>query len=168
MKQDKESGYVEVELKGPKGKGNLVIRRKLTAASNSSSFTLNGQPATGKEIAAKMLELNVQVGNLWYACVTLCSGYYLSLLSSNSSFLPQDRVSEFAAMTPQQLLRETERAAGDERLTSWHETLIAAGRDLKQMEEVVFYILWVLILSLMIPSVHQRRGRTVKAETGSK
>ena len=53
-----------------------------------------------------------------------------------SSFLPQDKVSEFAAMTPQQLLRETQRAAGDERLTSWHDTLISAGKDLKAMQTV--------------------------------
>jgi hypothetical protein len=53
-----------------------------------------------------------------------------------SSFLPQDKVSEFAAMTPQQLLRETQRAAGDERLTSWHDTLISTGKDLKVMQTV--------------------------------
>ena len=39
-------------------------------------------------------------------------------------------------MTPQQLLRETQRAAGDERLTSWHDTLISTGKDLKVMQMV--------------------------------
>jgi structural maintenance of chromosomes protein 5 len=43
-----------------------VVRRNLTAKSKGSSFTLNGSSATGTEIKAKMAELNVQVGNLWY------------------------------------------------------------------------------------------------------
>ncbi len=41
-------------------------------------------------------------------------------------------------MTSQQLLRETQRAAGDERLTSWHDTLINTGRDLRAVQEVSF------------------------------
>ncbi|GLB34268.1 putative P-loop containing nucleoside triphosphate hydrolase protein [Lyophyllum shimeji] len=114
VKNNTDSGYIEIELKGRKGEGNLVIRRTLSATSKSSSFTLNGRSASGKEIANKMAELNVQVGNL-------------------CSFLPQDKVSEFAQMTPQQLLRETQRAAGDERLTSWHDTLIDAGKELKTL-----------------------------------
>jgi hypothetical protein len=53
-----------------------------------------------------------------------------------SSFLPQDKVSEFAHMSPQQLLRETQRAAGDPRLTNWHDTLIIAGKEMAQLAEV--------------------------------
>lgn len=53
-----------------------------------------------------------------------------------SSFLPQDKVSEFAQMTPQQLLRETQRAAGDVNLTTWHDTLITAGKELKNIQDV--------------------------------
>lgn len=61
-----DSGHIEIELKGPKGKSNLVIRRNLSAKSKGSSFTLNGTVATGKEITSRMADLNVQVGNLWY------------------------------------------------------------------------------------------------------
>lgn len=39
-------------------------------------------------------------------------------------------------MTPAQLLRETQRAAGDERLSAWHETLINAGKEAREMQEV--------------------------------
>ncbi|KAF8967457.1 P-loop containing nucleoside triphosphate hydrolase protein [Flammula alnicola] len=113
-----KSGYIEIELKGPRGQRNLVIRRNLNSLSKSSSFTLNGAAATGNEIKAKMAELNVQVGNL-------------------CSFLPQDRVSEFAAMSSQELLRETQRAAGDENLTKWHDTLISAGKDLKTIQQTI-------------------------------
>ena len=39
-------------------------------------------------------------------------------------------------MSPQQLLRETQRAAGDTRLTNWHDTLISAGKEMAQLVEV--------------------------------
>lgn len=41
-------------------------------------------------------------------------------------------------MTPQQLLRETQRAAGDTNLTKWHDTLIASGKELKTIQEVMY------------------------------
>ena len=53
-----------------------------------------------------------------------------------STFLPQDRVAEFARMSPQHLLRETQRCAGNENLTAWHDTLIQSGKDLKQLQDV--------------------------------
>ena len=53
-----------------------------------------------------------------------------------STFLPQDRVTEFARMSPQQLLRETQRAAGDENLINWHDTLIKAGKESKTLQLV--------------------------------
>ena len=65
VKNDKEAGYIEIELKGAKGEKNLVIRRNLSAKSKGSTFTLNGTSATGKEITNRMRKLNVQVGNLW-------------------------------------------------------------------------------------------------------
>ncbi|KAG2138085.1 uncharacterized protein EDB93DRAFT_1106448 [Suillus bovinus] len=116
VKHGKESGYIEIELKGAKGQKNLVIRRNLSAKSKGSTLTLNGQSCTGKEITNRMAKLNVQVGNL-------------------CSFLPQDKVSEFAQMTPQQLLRETQRAAGDVNLSNWHDTLITAGKELKDLQD---------------------------------
>ncbi|KZT02149.1 P-loop containing nucleoside triphosphate hydrolase protein [Laetiporus sulphureus 93-53] len=104
-----DSGYIEIELKGPKGKANLVIRRSLNARTKSSTFTLNGQSATGREINNRMAD----------------------------TFLPQDKVSEFAQMTPQQLLRETQCAAGNANLTAWHDTLISSGRELKSIQELL-------------------------------
>ncbi|KAI0677714.1 P-loop containing nucleoside triphosphate hydrolase protein [Trametes maxima] len=118
VKQNKDEGFVEIEMKGAKGKVNLIIRRNIQKKSKSAPFTLNGRSVSGKEINARMAELNVQVGNL-------------------CAFLPQDRVAEFARMTPQQLLKETQRAAGNENLTSWHETLISSGKELRQVQELV-------------------------------
>jgi structural maintenance of chromosomes protein 5 len=53
-----------------------------------------------------------------------------------SSFLPQDKVSEFAAMSPSDLLKETQRAAGDKNLTKWHQTLVESGKGLRKLQEV--------------------------------
>lgn len=39
-------------------------------------------------------------------------------------------------MTPQTLLKETQRAAGNENLTTWHEALIKSGQELKELEAV--------------------------------
>ncbi|KIP10370.1 hypothetical protein PHLGIDRAFT_101267 [Phlebiopsis gigantea 11061_1 CR5-6] len=113
-----EEGHIEIELKGANGQPNLVIKRTLSARSKANQFYMNGKHASGKEVAGRMQELNVQVSNL-------------------CSFLPQDKVAEFARMSPQQLLRETQRAAGNASLTSWHDTLIETGKDFKNMKEHV-------------------------------
>ncbi|KAJ3553657.1 hypothetical protein NM688_g3492 [Phlebia brevispora] len=116
VKIDTEHGATEIELKGPKGKRNIVIRRELKKGSKSSQFFINGQKATAKEVSARIQELNVQVSNL-------------------CSFLPQDKVAEFARMSPQELLRETQLAAGNSHLTAWHDLLIEKGKELKKMRE---------------------------------
>ncbi|KAJ4478957.1 hypothetical protein J3R30DRAFT_3657097 [Lentinula aciculospora] len=118
VKNGTSEGHIEIELKTPLSKPNLVIHRKLAAHSRSSTFMLNGKNATGKEVSQRMAELGVQVGNL-------------------CSFLPQDKVSEFAMMSPQQLLKETQKAAGDTNLTSWHETLIDAGKENSLIKEKI-------------------------------
>lgn len=118
VKGSTDSGHIEIELKGPAGESNLIIRRNLVSKNKTSTFTLNGNSATGKEISDRMQELNVQVGNL-------------------CSFLPQDKVSEFAAMSPQQLLKETQRAAGDRNLSDWHQTLIEEGKELRAIQELL-------------------------------
>ncbi len=60
-------GYIEIKLKGKIGKKNLVVSRNLSSSSKGSTYSLNGQSPTGREVTQKMNELNVQVGNLWYA-----------------------------------------------------------------------------------------------------
>ena len=70
MKQTKQKGYIEIELKGHPGKSNIVIRRELTEGSRTTSFTINGKSAVGKDVNATIAQLNIQVGNLWYATKT--------------------------------------------------------------------------------------------------
>lgn len=65
VKLGKDDGHIEIELKGIKGKPNLVIKRILNARKKTNHFTINGVSATGNEINQRMQELNVQVTNLW-------------------------------------------------------------------------------------------------------
>ena len=53
-------------------------------------------------------------------------------------FLPQDRVCEFAKMTPTQLLEETEKAVGDPELSRQHHFLIEKTEELRKLEVVMF------------------------------
>ncbi|KAJ7183001.1 hypothetical protein C8R43DRAFT_1145589 [Mycena crocata] len=115
-----DRAHIEIELKSPSGQQNLVIKRSFNAEAKNtgSSFLMNGRAASGREVTERVARLNVQVGNL-------------------CSFLPQDKVSSFAAMSPTELLRETQRAAGDEGLERWHNTLIEAGKELKGLTETI-------------------------------
>lgn len=55
---------------------------------------------------------------------------------SDSSFLPQDKVAEFARMSPQELLKATEDAAGDKGLKKWHEKLTEYGKEVTKLAQV--------------------------------
>ncbi|CAE6471716.1 unnamed protein product [Rhizoctonia solani] len=118
VKNGKKDGFVEIELKGPAGEPNVIIKRTLTSLNKSSKFFLNGEATGLREIKIKLAELNVQVTNL-------------------CAFLPQDKVSEFANMNPQKLLQETQRAAGHPNLTQWHESLIENSKELKTAREIL-------------------------------
>jgi hypothetical protein len=70
-------------------------------------------------------------------------------------------------MSPQQLLRETQRAAGDANLTNWHDTLISAGKDLKQMMQVGHYTC-PTTLELILVQDNQRGRRYFETDGRSK
>ncbi|GAA5846580.1 hypothetical protein JCM9279_006751 [Rhodotorula babjevae] len=110
-----ESTWIELELKGKPGENNLVVRRYLSRDSDKTRFELDGAEATSKAVMEQMEELQVQVGNL-------------------CTFLPQDRVASFAMMTPPELLRETQRAAGNQNLSDWHNVLIKEYKHLKESQ----------------------------------
>lgn len=71
---------------------------------NKSVFTLNGGPATGKAVQTLASSFNIQIDNL-------------------CQFLPQDKVVEFAQMSPIELLGSTQRAAAGSDMTKMHEEL---------------------------------------------
>ncbi|KAE9398691.1 hypothetical protein BT96DRAFT_1105597 [Gymnopus androsaceus JB14] len=83
-------GALRLCSKSPCGKPNLIIHRKIVAKNNTSLFVHNGKNRTGREASSRMAESGVQVGNF-------------------CSFLRQEKVSEFAMISSQQLLVETQK-----------------------------------------------------------
>ncbi|KAG5440223.1 hypothetical protein PCANB_001793 [Pneumocystis canis] len=104
IKFGSEMAHIEIELKGSKDCSNTLISRTIYL-NNTSTWELNGISSNFKHIKEKMDELNIQINNL-------------------CQFLPQDKVSEFAQLTPEKLLRETERAVGDPEMLYQHDKLI--------------------------------------------
>lgn len=105
-----------VGLRGRPECGFLAIRRVLTSAADEgrrrshTDWLVNGQPVRHRDIQALVRWFNIQIDNL-------------------CQFLPQDRVAEFARMTPVELLLETEKAAAAPEVAEMHQTLVALRRE---------------------------------------
>ncbi|KAJ1948966.1 Structural maintenance of chromosomes protein 5, partial [Linderina pennispora] len=93
VKHGHESGSIEITLAGKDGSGPVRIRRDINHQNNTSSWKLNGRAATFSEVSSMTKSMHIQVNNL-------------------CQFLPQDRVVEFSKMSPQELLKETQKALG--------------------------------------------------------
>ncbi|WFD43035.1 Structural maintenance of chromosomes protein 5 [Malassezia psittaci] len=115
VKLGHQQGWVEIELQGLQDGPNLTVRRVLFRESNSSDWMLNGRMASAREVHEAISQFHIEVGNL-------------------CTFLPQDRVADFASMTPARLLQETQHAAGDARLSEWHADLIIHGQQLSTIK----------------------------------
>jgi hypothetical protein len=106
-----EDATIELELKSKNdSEPNLIIERKIFRKDNRSDWQVNGKKATGQQVQAKVDDFNINIGNL--CC-----------------FLPQDKVADFARMAPPELLKETQKAAGVDGMTQWHDKLIGYGRQ---------------------------------------
>ncbi|KAK0530042.1 Structural maintenance of chromosomes protein 5 [Tilletia horrida] len=110
VKQGYDTGSIEVELKGKPGQRNLKIRREISRKDNQSDWYIDGQKTTQKEVHARVNALDIKIDNL-------------------CSFLPQDKVADFARMAPPQLLKEVQKAAGEGDLIEQHEKLTELGRE---------------------------------------
>ncbi|KAF2745842.1 structural maintenance of chromosomes protein 5 [Sporormia fimetaria CBS 119925] len=105
VKHGSAEATIEIELaSAAKHTPNHVIRRKIRKEGNKSQFIINGQQSNQKNVVTLAKSLAIQIDNL-------------------CQFLPQDRVVEFASLTPIALLRETLRAAASEEMVQWHDDL---------------------------------------------
>ncbi|KAM4065092.1 AAA domain-containing protein [Hirsutella rhossiliensis] len=119
VKHGKDTATIEIELqKRPKDRSNHVVRVQIRREQNSQKWWLNGKEATQKAIQSLMHSLKIQVDNL-------------------CQFLPQDRVVEFAACTPIDLLHETLRAAAPEAMLEWQKQLQDLHKDKKDLAQTV-------------------------------
>ena len=117
VKHGTHEAMIEIELcgDGKKFRQNPVIRCLIKRESNKSQYSINGKPANKKQVLALARSLSIQVDNL-------------------CQFLPQDKVVEFAAMTPVELLRSTQRAIASPEMIEWHEQLKELRKSQRQLE----------------------------------
>ncbi|PSS26478.1 Structural maintenance of chromosomes protein [Actinidia chinensis var. chinensis] len=117
VKRGEETGYIKISLRGNTKEERLTIMRKIDTR-NKSEWLFNGKSAPKKDVIEVIQQFNIQINNL-------------------TQFLPQDRVCEFAKLTPVQLLEETEKAVGDPQLPVQHRALIDKSGELKKLERTV-------------------------------
>ncbi|CAN0917296.1 Structural maintenance of chromosomes protein 5 [Linum grandiflorum] len=117
VKRGEDSGYIKITLKGSSNNEKITITRKIDTR-NKSEWLFNGKLVSKKEVSQVIQRFNIQVNNL-------------------TQFLPQDRVCEFAKLSPVQLLEETEKAVGDPQLPIQHCALVEKSRELKNIELAV-------------------------------
>ncbi|KAI0542748.1 P-loop containing nucleoside triphosphate hydrolase protein [Xylaria digitata] len=116
VKHGEESATIEVELqKRPNDRANHTIRVQINREDNGRRWWLNGKESTHKAIQELTRKLRIQIDNL-------------------CQFLPQDKVAEFAGLTPTRLLEETLRAAAPEEILDWQLELKTLHKDHKEMK----------------------------------
>ncbi|XP_070543706.1 structural maintenance of chromosomes protein 5-like [Ptychodera flava] len=123
VKYGHNSAVLEVELCNP-AEGNTVIRREITRQGNTSTWRVNGRVTTLREVEETVKNHDIQLANL-------------------CQFLPQDKVAEFAKMSKEDLLENTEKSVGQPELYEYHQklkdsrkkeiALIKAHRDDKEL-----------------------------------
>ncbi|KAF4465110.1 structural maintenance of chromosome (SMC) [Fusarium albosuccineum] len=119
VKHGKDTATIEIELyKRPKDRKNFVVKVQIRREQNTQKWWLNGKESNHKTIQVLMRKFKIQVDNL-------------------CQFLPQDRVVEFAACTPVDLLHETLRAAAPEEMLDWQKQLQDLHKDKKEVAEAV-------------------------------
>ncbi|KAJ4140231.1 Structural maintenance of chromosomes protein 5 [Fusarium equiseti] len=117
VKHGKDTATIEIELqKRSKDPKNFVIKVQIRREQNNQKWWLNGKESNHKTVQMLMRKFKIQVDNL-------------------CQFLPQDRVVEFAACTPVDLLRETLRAAAPEEMLAWQKQLQDLDKDKKELEQ---------------------------------
>ncbi|OMH86116.1 Structural maintenance of chromosomes protein 5 [Zancudomyces culisetae] len=128
VKHGCDKGWVEITLKGPGKDKVTVIRRTISASSNSSSYTINGGLATFSKVVEITKRLNIQIDNL-------------------CQFLAQDKVVEFSKMNGAEMLKATQRAVGKENLAELQQQLVElkaeemrANYEIDQEKEAVEHL----------------------------
>lgn len=114
VKHGCQEAMIEIELAGDgkTHKRNPIIRCSIKREGNKSHFSINDKPVPKKGVLDLAKSFSIQIDNL-------------------CQFLPQDKVVEFAAMTPVELLRSTQRAVAPPEMLDMHESL----KDLRRLQK---------------------------------
>lgn len=108
---------IEIELAkdNKRFKKNILISCTIKREGNKSVFSIDGKPAGKRQVVELARSLAIQIDNL-------------------CQFLPQDKVVEFAAMTPIELLRSTQRAVASQEMIDMQESLKEFRRKQKEVQ----------------------------------
>ena len=117
VKHGCQEAMIEIELAkdGKRFKNNIIIRCTIKRDGNKTVFSVNGKPQGKKAVVELCKSLSIQIDNL-------------------CQFLPQDKVVEFAAMTPVELLRSTQRAVASQEMIDMHDNLKDLRREQKTLQ----------------------------------
>lgn len=117
VKHGCQEAMIEIELAkdGKRFKNNITVRCTIKRDGNKTAFSVNGKPQGKKAVIELCRSLSIQIDNL-------------------CQFLPQDKVVEFAAMTPVELLRSTQRAVASQEMIDMHEDLKDLRRKQKDIQ----------------------------------
>jgi hypothetical protein len=112
VKHGAAEAEIEIELaKSERMTRNPIIKRTIRKEDNKTVFWLNNKHTTKNAVMELARSFSIQIDNL-------------------CQFLPQDRVVEFAKMSDESRLVETQRAAAPPHMIEWHEQL----KDLRKQE----------------------------------
>ncbi|EON68806.1 hypothetical protein W97_08064 [Coniosporium apollinis CBS 100218] len=112
VKHGAREAEITITLAGKDGEENPVVRRTIKKEGNKSTWQINKKMASQKDVLKLARGFSIQIDNL-------------------CQFLPQDRVVEFAALSPVDLLRETQRAVASEEMVGWHVDLQKMRKEQK-------------------------------------
>jgi structural maintenance of chromosomes protein 5 len=116
VKYGESEGFIEIELRHRPGQNrNPVIKCQVKRDANKTIYTLNGRASNKKQVRELARSFSIQIDNL-------------------CQFLPQDKVVEFAAMSPVDLLHSTQQAVGTEQIIKWHKQLTEWRQDQRKVE----------------------------------
>ncbi|KAK3109404.1 Structural maintenance of chromosomes protein 5, partial [Teratosphaeriaceae sp. CCFEE 6253] len=115
VKNGMDKAEIEIELAADPERhdSNPVIKTKLTRQGNKVDYVVNGKKSAKKAVLELMKSFSIQIDNL-------------------CQFLPQDRVVEFARLSPVELLAQTQRAAAPPQMSEWHDQLKEMRKTQKQ------------------------------------
>ncbi|KAL8989899.1 MAG: hypothetical protein Q9177_001322 [Variospora cf. flavescens] len=120
VKHGEQEANIEIELAGDpqRHRRNPVIKCNIKRENNKSTFSVDGKPSNKKAVIELCKSFTIQIDNL-------------------CQFLPQDKVVEFAAMTPVELLRSTQRAVAPQEMLDMHDELKEHRKQQKEIEAKV-------------------------------
>jgi structural maintenance of chromosomes protein 5 len=116
VKHGSQEATIEIELERDPNRmrRNPILTRNIKRKDNKSSWLVNGQTSTKKAVIELARSFSIQIDNL-------------------CQFLPQDKVVEFAAMNPVDLLKSTQMAAAPPEMIDFHEDLKKLRARQKEM-----------------------------------